>query len=167
MLSVGDGFDLSSALTGAGIVPPTSIRGIRLGITKAQVREILGKPEKIERYAGGPVARYVYGLTTISFFRDSQRVQIVSTRSPGVRTKDGIGTGSLLNAVDASAGTKCEKWLDEIPDDGFTVREWHQECVVDGNGVRMTFYFPVSYDGPQNASSKVSQVILWPDSDAK
>jgi hypothetical protein len=152
------------ALAGAGIVPPTSIRGIRLGITKRDVRNILGAPEKIERWTSGRVYSYTYGLTQVTFFDESQRVKGIYTRSPGVRTKDGVGTGSLKNAVDALPGATCKtvKEAREGSDELFHY-EWYQWCEIRGNDLKMTFWFPMSYDGPQNANAKVDVIVVSPD----
>ena len=75
------------------IIPGTSIRGISLGMSKKQVRDVLGTPTSVDRYPGYPAYAYHYGATMIHFY-DVSSVDFITTTSKKVRTRDGLGVGS-------------------------------------------------------------------------
>jgi len=101
---------------------------------------------------------FVYGETFIQFWENSGRVRWVKTSSPGVRTKGGVGTGSLKNAVDALPGSRCTS--EKEPN----TTMWYQWCSIDGNGVRMEFWFKDAYGKPHDANSKIDRILIVPDS---
>jgi hypothetical protein len=84
----------------AVVVPQRSIAGIRLGMTQAQVKRVLGKPKQIQRGRNG-FGRFVafqYQNLRV-FFQGTLRVTSISTTRRGERTQNGIGIGSTERAV--------------------------------------------------------------------
>jgi hypothetical protein len=144
-------------LSGAGIVPQVSIRGIELDMTTRDVRRVLGKPDSIYEYGDGTLVSYKYGLTTVYFDRTSVRVSFVHTRSPGVRTKEGVGTGSLKNAVDALPDTRCFA-EGHLPSDGDVYYE--HVCEVRSSTARTAFFFGESFEEKFGVNDKVRAITL-------
>ena len=84
-----------AASAGAAIVPQGGIAGVRLQMTKAQVRAKLGAPKKVERGRNdfGPFTTFVYSRVTVTF-QGNRKVTGLVTRSPLERTASGVGVGS-------------------------------------------------------------------------
>jgi hypothetical protein len=77
------------------------ISGVRLGDTKAEVREDLGKPRRIFNRSGelGRFTQFRYrGRITVTFFAGNT-VTSVATAGPGDRTARGVGVGSTRRQV--------------------------------------------------------------------
>ena len=92
------------ATAGAVIVPQESIKGIELGMTVAQVRELRGSPDRfrtVRNDFAGRVREWSYGLTTVTFdgTASDAKVMAVQTRSRTERTADGVGVGSRRATV--------------------------------------------------------------------
>ena len=98
-----------SAPAGATIVPQQGIAGIRLQMTKAQVRAKLGTPKKTRdgKNDFGPYSTWVYPRVTINF-QGRKKVSSMQTLSPVERTAGGVGVGSPEARVKARVpGVKC------------------------------------------------------------
>ena len=87
---------------GATIVPQHGMAGVRLQMTKAQVRAKLGVPKKTlnGRNDFGLYSTWVYSRVTISF-QGRKKVTSVQTLSPVERTASGVGVGSTEARVKA------------------------------------------------------------------
>jgi hypothetical protein len=95
------------------IVVQKSIAGVRLGMTAAQVRTVLGKPDAVTHPKNpiqGTVTRYRYGLTEVFIARGKDgRVFAITTRSARQKTSGGVGVGSSEALVHAHvSGVHCE-----------------------------------------------------------
>jgi hypothetical protein len=84
-----------SAVAGATIVPQRGIAGLRLHMTKAQVRAVRGVPPKVQRGLNdfGVYTTYYYSRVSVTFQGD-RTVTALVTRSPRERTASGVGVGS-------------------------------------------------------------------------
>jgi hypothetical protein len=87
----------------AKIVAQESIAGVKLGMTAAQVRKVLGPPRGVsypKDEIQGSVKHYDYGLTDVILGRgEGGLVQSITTTSKAQRTSTGIGIGSTGAAV--------------------------------------------------------------------
>lgn len=93
-------------VAGALIVPQSSIRGVKLGMTRAEVTAKLGEPNEKRTRRNELIGKYVelrYGRTVFSLYRDSDgyegTVFNMTTRSRAEKTKSGVGVGSSERAV--------------------------------------------------------------------
>lgn len=97
----------------ARIVPQQGMKGVRLGMTVAQVQDRLGEPsrsEVVDNEIIGRVRELRYGLTVMSFSgaTDDSELNTISTTSRTERLANGIGIGSTRAAVDRKvARTRC------------------------------------------------------------
>ena len=97
----------------ATIVPQQGMKGVRIGMTVAQVEDRLGEPSRsrIERNEIiGRVRELDYGLTSMSFdgTKASSKLLTIGTTSRTERLANGIGIGSTRAAVDSKvARTRC------------------------------------------------------------
>lgn len=92
------------------IVVQKGIAGVRLTMTKAQVRANLGTPRRIRngRNDFGPYSVFVYSRVQVTF-QSGNKATAVETRSPLERTATGIGVGSTASAVRRKVRkVKCE-----------------------------------------------------------
>ena len=142
---------------GAGIVPLKSIRGIALGMTPREVRRVLGKPDRESVWNGEHVIFYEYGLTHIDFDHREQ-VKKVRTRSPGVRTKENVGVGSLKPSVDALTASNCysRHYFDSEIDH---VGDYHV-CEILAGTVRTLFFFADDFEPDFSANARVKEIRL-------
>ena len=154
----------TSELIGSGIVPQTSIRGIKLGMTSTQVRGILGTPEYINRYGVGErIQTYGYPETDteVSFGKESQRVRSIRTWGDAYRTKEGVGIGSSRKAVDALPGSSCFASRFEDFDGDSEIVGFIQRCEISsGTTAKTQFYFPITRTPTKEPNAKVVQVTL-------
>ena len=83
------------AASPAAIVYERSIAGVRLDMSKTQVRRVLGAPARIvsDRNTFGSYTEYRYSGLVVSF-QGGSRVTSVSTTRRSQRTRDGLGVGS-------------------------------------------------------------------------
>ena len=98
-----------AAVASAAIVPQRGIAGVRLEMTKAQVRAVLGAPAAAVhgRNDFGSFTVYRYRGLRITF-QGNRRVTDVFTTRPGERTARGVGVGSTEAQVRARvAGVRC------------------------------------------------------------
>ena len=97
------------ASAGATIVPQQGMAGVRLHMTKAQVRAKLGAPKKTLQGKNdfGPYSTWVYPRVTINF-QGRKKVTSMQTLSPLERTASGVGVGSTEARVKAKVpAAKC------------------------------------------------------------
>jgi hypothetical protein len=100
---------VSAAVASAAIVPQRGIAGVRLEMTKAQVRAVLGAPRRAVHGSNefGSFTVYRYRGLRITF-QGNRRVTDVFTTRPGERTARGVGVGSTEAQVRARvAGVRC------------------------------------------------------------
>ncbi|MFL5945401.1 MAG: hypothetical protein ACJ74C_08195 [Gaiellaceae bacterium] len=98
---------------GATIVPQQGMAGVRLQMTKAQVRAKLGAPRNMRDGMNdfGPYSMWVYPRITINF-QGRQTVSSMQTLSPLERTASGVGVGSIEARVKAGVPkVKCSSEL--------------------------------------------------------
>jgi hypothetical protein len=84
------------------IVLGRGMAGIELRMTEAQVEAALGAPL---RRNGGQVH---FRLVDVTLGTRTQRVVRISTRSKLVRTRDGLGVGSRVRALQHLPGLFCD-----------------------------------------------------------
>jgi hypothetical protein len=99
----------------AELVPNRSIAGIELRMTRAEVVDAVGEPDR-ERVRDAEIFGrqrvMVYGRTKVSFAGARPRSEAVSirTRDRGERTSDGVGIGSRKRQVKRSVnGVRCKR----------------------------------------------------------
>jgi hypothetical protein len=100
---------LAPSAAGGVVVPGKSIAGVRLGMTQAGVRAVLGRPLRVVRDATelGPFTQYRYRRLDVIFFRHTRATGIFTTRTRE-RTRTGVGMGSTEAAVLAGVpGAAC------------------------------------------------------------
>ncbi len=91
----------------ARIVPQTSIAGVSLLSSRAEVRALLGKPPGMR---AGVVSRveWHYPRVTVIFSHGDPGVLALATTSPLERTSGGLGVGSTEAELRrATAGLRC------------------------------------------------------------
>ena len=90
-------------------MPQQGMAGVRLQMTKAQVRAKLGAPKKTLNGKNdfGPYSTWVYPRVTINF-QGRKKVSSMQTLSPLERTAGGVGVGSTEARVKARVpAVKC------------------------------------------------------------
>ena len=106
-----------AASAGAVIHPGSSIAGVKLGMTKAEVRAELGEPARIirQRNEFGPVTTFRYFRLWVTF-QGNREVTAVKTTRKKERTPRGVGVGSTraqvkarVHRVKCPLPTLCEK----------------------------------------------------------
>ena len=105
---------LSVTPAGGAIVVQRSIAGVALGMTKAQVRAILGSPTRVRdgKSPAGHFVQLVYGRVTVEF-QDAPHVTVTTLRTSSrlERTATGVGVGSTERAVRrAVPDVACYGW---------------------------------------------------------
>jgi hypothetical protein len=98
-----------AAAASAAIVPQRSIAGVRLGMTKAQVRATLGAPRRAVHGSNdfGSFTEFRYRGLRVTFQGDRRVTNLFTTRGTE-RTARGIGVGSTESQVKARvAGVRC------------------------------------------------------------
>jgi hypothetical protein len=98
-----------AAAASAKIVPQRSIAGVRLGMTKAQVRATLGAPRRAIHGSNefGSFTQFRYRGLRVTFQGDVRVTDVFTTRTTE-RTARGIGVGSTESQVKAKvAGVRC------------------------------------------------------------
>ena len=91
-----------AAPAGAKIVVQKGIAGVKLQMTKAQVRATLGRPQHARRGTNefGTFREIIYRRVTVTF-QSGPRVTAVRTTSPLEKTAGGVGVGSTKAEVKA------------------------------------------------------------------
>ena len=115
---------MASASAGATIYPQRSIAGVRLGMTKLQVRALLGKPGAVKRGRTPASGRKVHGKLILGYyteyrwpglrvvFGNDRKVTSISTNRRSERTPRGVGVGTTKNELTAKvAGLRCRTLL--------------------------------------------------------
>jgi hypothetical protein len=95
---------------GATIVVQKGIAGVRLHMTKAQVRARLGRPPHVQTGHNdfGRYTNFLYPRVRVTF-QSGARVTGMRTTSPLERTATGLGVGSTKAKVKAGVpGARCE-----------------------------------------------------------
>ena len=98
-----------AAVASAAIVPQRGIAGVRLGMTKAQVRATLGAPAAAVHGSNdfGSYTSYRYRGLRVTF-QGNRRVTAVFTTRRTEQTAAGVGVGSTEGQVRAQvAGVRC------------------------------------------------------------
>ncbi len=93
---------LTASSARAVIVVQRSIGGVKLQMTKGQVRAKLGRPMRVHVGSNefGTFVEKVYRRVTVTF-QSGDRVTNVSTTSPLEQTASGVGVGSTKSQVKA------------------------------------------------------------------
>jgi outer membrane protein assembly factor BamE (lipoprotein component of BamABCDE complex) len=93
---------LTASSARAVIVVQRSIGGVKLQMTKAQVRAKLGRPMRVHVGSNefGTFVEKVYKRVTVTF-QSGDRVTNVRTTSPLEQTASGVGVGSTKSQVKA------------------------------------------------------------------
>lgn len=100
-----------AAPAGAVLVVQQGMAGIRLGMTKAEVRAKLGPPVATKHGSNdfGTYTELRYSGLRVTF-QGNRTVTAISTSARRERTRRGIGVGSTKAAVRARvAGIRCER----------------------------------------------------------
>jgi hypothetical protein len=100
---------VSAAAASAAIVPQRGIAGVRLAMTRAQVRAVLGAPSAAVhgRNDFGSFTVYRYRGLRVTFQGNRTVTAILTTRTTE-RTAAGVGVGSTEGQVQAKvAGLRC------------------------------------------------------------
>jgi hypothetical protein len=121
---------LAATSASAAIVPQQGIAGVKIGMTQAKVRSVLGKPSSVQRGKNdfGKYTQLRYPGLQVNF-QGNATVTDVSTTRTSERTAAGIGVGSSeLQVKGKVKGVKC------ATDNGF------RHCYVGklGAGQRVT-----------------------------
>ena len=84
------------ASAGATIVPQHGMAGIRLGMTRAQVKGVLGQPSRVVHGTNdfGSYTEFGYPHRVVVTFQGNARVTGISTTGVHERTASGAGVGS-------------------------------------------------------------------------
>ena len=101
---------LTASSARAVIVVQRSIGGVKLQMTKAQVRAKLGRPMQVHVGTNefGTFTEKVFRRVTVTF-QSGDRVTNVSTTSPLEQTAGGVGVGSTKSQVTAGvANVTCK-----------------------------------------------------------
>ena len=94
----------------ATIVPQQSIAGVKVGMTQAKVRSVLGAPSSVKRGSNdfGKYTIFKYGGLQVNFQGNATLTDVSTTRTTE-RTASGVGVGSTEAQVKAKIkGVKCE-----------------------------------------------------------
>ncbi len=98
----------------ATIVPQKGMAGVELGMTKAEVRAVLGTPGRVVRGSNdfGPYSEFRYPKLIRVTFQGDLVVTAVSTTGVAERTAGGIGVGSTESALRAGIPrVRCETFV--------------------------------------------------------
>jgi len=104
---------VTPAAADAAIIVQKSIAGVRLGMTRAQVEAVLGRPSAVNRPSHEIFGTYTelrYGLTRISLFAGKDgEVFNLRTTSKKQRTSRNVGVGSSEKVLRQRVkGLTCE-----------------------------------------------------------
>ena len=97
------------ATASAAIVPQRGIAGVRLEMTRAQVRAVLGMPATVVHGSNdfGSFTAYRYRGLRVTF-QGNRTVTAIFTTRAGERTAAGVGVGSTEGQVRAKVtGVRC------------------------------------------------------------
>jgi hypothetical protein len=98
---------------GASIHMQRGIAGVRIGMTRDQVKAVLGNPQGVKpgKNPFGRYTRYRYPNMTI-FFQGNRTVTSVYTTSRAQRTPSGVGVGTTRKDLKAKIrGAHCRQTL--------------------------------------------------------
>jgi hypothetical protein len=107
------GLAMCAAPAHAVVVPQKGMKGVELEMTPAQVREVLGGPDRaafVRHEIMGRVRVWRYGLTRLTFNGTSADAQVIAldTTSRKERFAGGVGVGSTRSTVKRRLrGVRC------------------------------------------------------------
>lgn len=139
------GLSLAGA-AGATIVPQQGIAGVELLMTKGEVRDVLGEPNRIKHGTNifGPYTVFRYGRLRVNF-QGNRETTAVSTMRFREKTPKGIGRGSTKQELKAAhPRAKCRREFGDF---------WHCWIGRYEAGRRVT-------DFRLNDAGKVSRVVV-------
>lgn len=104
---------LTASPASAVIRPQKGMAGVRLDMTQAKVREVLGDPSRTIRGRNifGPFTELRFPGRLRVVFQGNRGVTAISTTGRGERTSDGVGVGSHERSVKRHVGrVRCESF---------------------------------------------------------
>src|SRR5438552_7725785 len=103
---------LAWALPAQAIIrPQKGMAGVRLDMTQAQMRAVLGEPKSVKQGFNdfGSYTQFVYPHSITVTFQGNQHVTGISTKGRTERTAKGVGVGSTENEVGSKVGhARCD-----------------------------------------------------------
>jgi hypothetical protein len=95
-------------------ITPDYVIGIKLGMTHAQARTLLGKPVRVDRLEGGYDRLVSERKKVEAYFRaGAQGVVVVTTWSRTLRTDEQVGPCSTVAALKAAYGARLRPFRQE------------------------------------------------------
>ncbi len=152
------------------IVPNVGIRGVKLGMSLAQVKRVLGSGGILnKRQKLGPRSEYVeyvwdYGSFRTGFVRRSGRtgVALVATTLSSQRTRSGIGVGTPLKRAQQRTGARC------FDVDYYAKDQWYRDpstestqyCLIgSARGKRTVFIIGTKYHRSGPIPAKLPPIV--------
>jgi hypothetical protein len=152
------------------IVPNVGIRGVKLGMSLAQVKRMLGSGAILnKRQKLGARSQYVeyvwdYGSFRVGFVRRSARtrVALIATTLSSQRTRSGVGVGTRLKRAQERTGARC------FDVDYFAREQWYRDpstestryCLVGSpRGKRTVFIIGQPYHRSGPTPSKLPYIV--------
>jgi hypothetical protein len=127
------------------IVPGVSVGPVRLGMTRRQVKAVLGAPKYVyyghKSYGGPPRESYTNYRLAFSSERATGRVIIIEVESPRFKTANGLSTQSQFKAI-----LNRYPRMTIVRDDPFEI--WEFSYNNRPKGIGFCFQCPRVFDDP-------------------